>query len=148
MIRKSLLALVLIGGLAAASGAVAGPFFGRPQPPTAAALGLNPAQASQWQAIQSQAQSLRQTTLKQVASELGDAKLALAAPNADLRAIGAGFQTIAIDFLSEQRQVRDQRLAFYDSLNPAQQAQVRDFLIEQIERAERALRAVQVLQGE
>ena len=47
----------------------------------------------------------------------------------------------------EQRQLRDRRLAFYDSLNPTQQAQVRAYLIAMAERAERAIRAFEVLQG-
>ena len=49
--------------------------------------------------------------------------------------------------LLEQRQLRNRRLAFYESLDPAQQAQVRAFLIEVSERAERAIRAFEVLQG-
>ena len=73
--------------------------------------------------------------------------MALADPDVDLRAIGADYQTIALTALMEQRQLRDQRLAFYDSLNPSQQAQVRGFLIQATEQAERALQAIAVLQG-
>ena len=48
----------------------------------------------------------------------------------------------------EQRQLRERRLAFYASLNPQQQAQVREFLMVMIDRADRAIRAFEVLQGE
>lgn len=147
MIRKTLMAAILIAGMSVAGSAAAGPFFGRPTPPSAEQLGLNATQTSQWQAITGDAQALRQSTLQQVEAELGDAKQSLADPQADLQAIGAEFQSIAIGFLMEQRQLRDRRLAFYNSLNPSQQAQVREFLMVEIERAQRAIRAFEVLQG-
>lgn len=148
MMRKALMALALVAGLSATSIVTAGPLFGPQQPPSAAELGLNATQTAEWEAIQVDAKALRQTTLAEVESELGDAKQSLADPNADLRAVGAEFQAIAIGFLMEQRQLRDRRLAFYNGLNPSQQAQVREFLIGEIERAERAIRAFEVLRGE
>lgn len=147
MIRKTLLALALVAGLASTGHAVAGPFFNRPTPPTAAELGLSATQTGEWQAIQADAKALRESTLQSVQAELADTKSALASPNADLRAIGTGYQSIALTALMEQRQLRDRRLAFYDSLNPDQQAQVREYLIVMTERAERAIRAFEVLQG-
>lgn len=147
MIRKTLLALALVAGLASTGHAVAGPFFNRPTAPTAAELGLSATQASEWQAIAADAKSLRESTLQSVEAELAETQSALASPNADLRAIGADYQSIALTALMEQRQLRDRRLAFYDSLNPTQQAQVRAYLIAMAERAERAIRAFEVLQG-
>jgi hypothetical protein len=148
MIRKTLMALALVAGITLAQGAAAGPFFGRPTPPTAAELGLNTEATGEWQAIQADAQALRSRTLKTVEAELGDAKETLATSNPDLRSVGLEFQSIALGFLMEQRQIRDRRLAFYNSLTPDQQLQVREFMIEQIERAERAIHAFEVLQGE
>ncbi len=147
MIRKSLLALTLIAGLSGAQHAVAGPFFNRAQAPSAQELGLDASQQAAWEQIQAQTLAFRKATLSSIAAELADTRVALANPGVDLRAIGADYQTIALTALMEQRQLRDQRLAFYDSLNPAQQAQVRAFLIEATEQAERALRAIAVLQG-
>jgi hypothetical protein len=148
MIRKTLLALALFAGLASASHAVAGPFLNRPIPPSASELGLDATQAAEWKAIQGDAQALRQDTLMLVKLELAQTREALAEPDADLRAIGQNYQSIALAALMEQRQLRDRRLAFYSELNPQQQAQVRQFLIEVTERAERAIRAFEVLQGE
>lgn len=147
MSRKMLLALALVTGLASTGPVLAGPFLQRLTPPTAAELGLTAAQAAEWQAIQADAQALRQATLDQVKAELDQTQAALAEPDADLRAIGQEYQSIAFAALLEQRQLRNRRLAFYESLDPAQQAQVRAFLIEVSERAERAIRAFEVLQG-
>lgn len=148
MIRKTMLALVLIAGLAGTGHAVAGPFLPRLDPPTAAELGLTAAQAAEWQAIAADAQSLRQATLDQVKAELDRTQVELSQADADLREIGREYQSIAFAALLEQRQLRDRRLAFYNGLNPQQQAQVRAFLLEVSERAERAIRAFEVLQGE
>jgi hypothetical protein len=147
MIRRSLLALTLIAGLAGTGHAVAGPFFNRVQAPTAAELGLDASQAAAWEQIQIDTRVFRQSTLQSVKAELVDTKTALNDPAVDLRAIGTDYQSIALTALMEQRQLRDRRLAFYDSLNPGQQAQVREFLIEAVDRAERAIRAVEVFQG-
>jgi len=148
MIRKTLMAIALGAGLTLAQTATAGPFFARPTPPTAAELGLDTQQASEWTAIQDDAKTLRTQTLQTVGAELGDAKASLATSNPDMRSIGLEFQSIGLAFLMEQRQIRDRRLAFYNSLNPAQQLEVREFLIVQIERAERAIRAFETLQGD
>lgn len=148
MIRKTLLALALAAGLASTGDAFAGPFLDRPAPPTAAELGLSPAQAAEWQAIQADAKALRAATLQQVKAELDHTQAELAQPDADLRAIGQQYQSIAFAALLEQRQLRERRLAFYAGLNPQQQAQVREYLIAVSERAERAIRAFEVLQGE
>lgn len=148
MIRNLLLTLALIAGLAGTGHAIAGPFFNRPTPPTASELGLDTTQTAQWQAIQADARALRQDTLTQIKLELSQTRESLAEPDADLRAIGQDYQSIALTALMEQRQLRERRLAFYASLNPQQQAQVRQFLIEVTERAERGIRAFEVLQGE
>lgn len=147
MSRKTLLALALVTGLASTGPVFAGPFLQRLTPPTASELGLTAAQAAEWQAIQTDAQALRQATLDQVKAELDQTQAALAEPDADLGAIGQEYQAIALAALLEQRQLRNRRLDFYESLDPAQQAKVRAFLIEVSERAERAIRAFEVLQG-
>lgn len=147
-LRKTLLAITLGAGLTLAQTATAGPFFPRPTPPTAAELGLDANQTSEWNAIQADAKALRNKTLQIVEAELGDAKSSLETPNPDMRSIGLEFQSIALAFLMEQRLIRDRRLAFYNSLTPAQQLEVREYLIVQIERAERAIRAFETLQGD
>jgi hypothetical protein len=147
MIRRTLLAGVLFAGLASADPSHAGPFFNRAQPPTAAELGLDASQTAAWNQIQTQALDLRKSTLAALEVELAQTRVALADPQVDLRAIGAAYQSIALGALMEQRQLRDQRLAFYNSLTPSQQAQVREFLIRATEAAERAIRAIEVLQG-
>ncbi|MCB1602086.1 MAG: Spy/CpxP family protein refolding chaperone [Lysobacterales bacterium] len=147
MIRRSLLALTLVAGLTSAHHAVAGPFFNRVQAPSAQELGLDASQQAAWEQIQAQTLAFRKATLSSIEAELAETRVALADPDVDLRAIGADYQTIALTALMEQRQLRDQRLAFYDSLNPSQQAQVRGFLIQATEQAERALQAIAVLQG-
>lgn len=148
MNRRTLLALALVAGFASANQAVAGPFFNRPTPPSAVELGLDAAQTAEWQAIQADAMALRQDTLMHVKLELAQTRESLAEPDADLRAIGQDYQSIALTALMEQRQLRERRLAFYNGLNPQQQAEVREFLIDVTERAERAIRAFEVLQGE
>lgn len=147
MIRRSLLALMLVAGLTSAHHAAAGPFFNRAQAPTAQELGLDASQKAAWERIQAQTLAFRKAILSSIEAELADTKVALADPRADLRVISAEYQSIAVAAVMEQRNLREQRLAFYDSLNPAQQAQVRAYLIEAVEQAERALRAIEVLQG-
>jgi hypothetical protein len=83
-----------------------------------AELGLTAAQAAEWQAIQADAQALRRATLDQVKAELDHTQAALAEPDADLGAIGQEYQAIALATLLEQRQLRNRRLAFYETLNP------------------------------
>ena len=148
MNRRTLLALALVAGFASANQVVAGPFFNRPTPPSAVELGLDAAQTAEWQAIQADAMALRQDTLMHVKLELAQTRESLAEPDADLRAIGQDYQSIALTALMEQRQLRERRLAFYNGLNPQQQAEVREFLIDVTERTERAIRAFEVLQGE
>jgi Spy/CpxP family protein refolding chaperone len=128
-------------GFRALSGA-AGPGMGRRQPPSAEQLGLTPAQTAEWQAIRRDAKALRAATLDRLEAELEEAADALARPDANLPAIRSGFEAIAQVFVAEQQQLKARRQAFYQSLNPEQQAQIRAWLAREAERTAALIRAL------
>lgn len=125
----------------------AGPAMGRQRPPSAEQLGLTPAQAAEWQAIRRDAKALRTATLDQLEAELTAAADALARPDADLPTIRSGVDAIIAVHASERQQLQARRQAFYRTLNPAQQAQVRDWLAREAERTAALIRAMRTRRG-
>lgn len=117
-------------------------------PPSAEQLQLSPAQAQEWAALQADAVALRRQLLADVAQDLPALEQALAAPDADLGLLAQHVQSQVLYALWQTQPIRERRLAFYESLDAAQQAQVRDWLIGVVQRLERLIEAAQVLQAE
>jgi len=138
-------ALCLLLGLGAA--AQASPTR-LPIPPSAAELNLSPAQQLEWEALQADAIAMRQQLLSDVANNLPELEAALSSPNADLGLLAQHVQSQALYALWQTQPIRQRRLAFYQSLDPQQQAQVRTWLIGVVQRLERVIAAVQVLQAD
>lgn len=144
VIRALLLGAVLSVGAINAS---AGPAR-FPQPPSAQQLELSPAQQAEWEALQADAIELRRQLLEDVADNLPELEQALAAPDADLGLLAQHVQSQVLYALWQTQPIRERRLAFYESLNPEQQALVRDWLIAVVQRLERVVSAVQLLQAD
>jgi len=77
--------------------------------------------------------------LLRAAEELGQ-------PAPDLQQLAAEQETLTDARLASIRQLRDELLAFHDTLQPAQQAEVHAWLLKQIGRIERVRDAFQTLQ--
>ncbi len=118
-----------------------------PTPPSAAELNLSPQQQLEWEALQADAVALRQQLLVDLASNLPELEAALAAPDADLDLLAQHVQSQVLYALWQTQPIRQRRLAFYQSLDPQQQTQVRTWLIGVVQRLERVISAVQVLQA-
>ena len=111
-------------------------------------LELSPAQQAEWEALQADAIELRRQLLEDVADNLPELEQALAAPDADLGLLAQHVQSQVLYALWQTQPIRERRLAFYESLNPEQQALVRDWLIAVVQRLERVVSAVQLLQAD
>jgi hypothetical protein len=134
------------GGYAAAQSFVPGgpwlaPIQARQQA-LAAELALDARQAAAWQAVQRarvefllglrvDVEALRQRVVRDLAD-----------PASDLHATAAAIEATVDREIAAHRVVRDAQLAFYDGLDPAQQAIVRRHLLERIERLERLREAL------
>ncbi len=117
-------------------------------PPSAEQLHLSPEQAQEWAALQADAIALRRQLLAEVAQDLPALEQALAAPDADLGLLAQHVQSQVLYALWQTQPIRERRLAFYESLDPDQQAQVRSWLIGVVQRLERLIEAAQVLQAQ
>jgi hypothetical protein len=118
---------------------------GIPLPPSAAELGLTPAQQGEWEAIRSDALAFRQSLLEELALGLPALEADLSAPDADLGAISQRLQSQLLYAAWRSQPIRQRRLAFYQSLDPAQQMIVREWLAEVVNRLQRVVSATQLL---
>lgn len=113
-----------------------------------AALQLTPMQRLELYGLLLRAQDLRNTVAADVDALLSHASSELADPNADLYALVLQREALVDARLANARQLRDELLSFYSSdLSPAQQAQVRQFLLTRVERIERTRSALQDLRA-
>ena len=118
-----------------------------PLPPTATELQLTAAQTAQWQSIQNDAREFRQSLLFELATGLPALEADLAASDADLAVITQRVQSQVLYALWRSQPIRQRRMAFYQSLNPEQQAAVRAWLADVTASLQRAVAAAQVLSG-
>ena len=118
---------------------------GIPSPPTAAELGLTSAQQSEWDAIRTDAIAFHQSLLVELASGLPALEAELNAPNADLEQISQRVQSQLLYAAWRSQPIRQRRMAFYQSLDPAQQTIVRDWLSQVVYRLQKLVSAAQLL---
>lgn len=100
-------------------------------------LNLSPAQQAQANALQQTARQTRLDALHTASITAEQVKRDLKNPDADLRQTTRLVQSTVDAQLAAHRALTAQRLSFYDTLNPTQQAQVREQLVQRIERLER-----------
>lgn len=121
------------------------PPSGFPLPPTASELQLTPAQTAEWLSIQADAKAFRQSLLAELATGLPALEADLAATDADLGVISQRVQSQLLYALWRSQPIRQRRMAFYQSLDPAQQATVHQWLVQVVDSLERVVAAAQVL---
>jgi hypothetical protein len=103
-------------------------------PPTAAELGLSGAYVTQWNDLRSQTLSLRGAARGSALQRITRLRELLATSNPDLDAFNRDAEHAGDDFLAKERALKAKKIAFYHSLPPAQQAQVRKVLADRLER--------------
>lgn len=100
-------------------------------------LKLNADQERLWQKAQGQMKQDAQAARARHDELRDKTRAALDQPNADLHALASDLDRAHDQDIAARRQVRDQWLALYDSLDAAQKEQVRGFLKERMQRADR-----------
>jgi len=145
MLRRSLI-FAIIAGCTLATGAYATlphrlPFA----PPTSAELGLAGASATQWDGLRQETIALRNSVREQVKERSGQFAGMLDQTQPDLRGFTHTVQHEVDTTLAQARSLQERKLDFYDSLPPAQQAQVRVAMKAELERAQRLRAAVLTL---
>jgi Spy/CpxP family protein refolding chaperone len=100
-------------------------------------LNLTPAQQAQARALQQASRQTQADALLAAAATAEQVKRDLKNPNADLRQTALLVQSTVDMQLASHRALTAQRLSFYETLNPTQKAQVREQLVQRIERLER-----------
>ena len=103
-------------------------------PPTSEQLGLSGGYALQWNDLRRQTLELRDATRHTMQQEIEKLQGLLGAPAPDLDAFNAEAERLADSHLAQARALRAKKLALYDSLPAAQQAQVRSVLAERVAR--------------
>ena len=106
-------------------------------PPTAAELGLSGAQVGQWNQLRDQTLSLRTAARGSALQRIAQLRELLAKPEPDLDAFNRDAEHAGDDLLARARALKAKKLAFYDSLPAAQQAQVRKVLSDRLELLQR-----------
>jgi DNA-binding transcriptional regulator YdaS (Cro superfamily) len=100
-------------------------------------LNLTPAQLQQAAALQQQAKATRASALTAAATTATLVKRDLKNPQSNLRATTQMVQTTVDQQIAQHRALTAERLRFYDSLSPAQQAVIRAEAVTRIEKLER-----------
>lgn len=145
MLRRSFVFAILLG-CALASGAYAALPHRLPMtPPTSAELGLVGASASQWDGLRQETITLRNSVREQVKARSDEFATLLDQNQPDLRGFSHSVQQEVDSTLAQARSLQERKLDFYDSLPPAQQAQVRVAMKAELERAQRLRAAVLTL---
>ena len=100
--------------------------------PSAATLGLTGDLAAQWDAINTQEKNLHKQEFSNGANVLNDAISQLSSPNADLAALAKQKDAREDDRRTQERALRDQRIALYKTMNTTQQTAVRTLLLQKL----------------
>jgi hypothetical protein len=103
-------------------------------PPTAVELGLSGAYVAQWNDLRGETLSLRSSARNSGLQRITRLRQLLATSKPDLDAFNRDAERAGDDFLAKERALKAKKIAFYDSLPPAQQAQVRKVLSDRLER--------------
>lgn len=114
-------------------------------PPTAAELGLDGATATEWNTLRDQTIDLRDSSRAEVQQQMTTLRALLATDSPDLDAFEKNAEREVDSRLAAARALRQRKLAFYDGLAPAQQANVRAVMRERLDRLARLRAAMQDL---
>jgi hypothetical protein len=114
-------------------------------PPTSAELGLAGTSATQWDSLRQESIALRNGVREQIKERSGQFAALLDQSQPDLRGFSHTVQHDVDTTLAQARGLQERKLDFYDSLPPAQQAQVRVAMKAELERAQRLRAAVLTL---
>jgi hypothetical protein len=106
-------------------------------PPTAAELGLDSTHTTRWTRLREETIALKASARAEVRSRLEQADKLLASDSADLNAFSSDIDHEIDAYLAQSRDLRDRKLALYQSLSPSEQASTRAVMRERIERAKR-----------
>ncbi len=135
LLWSGLIGLVVAGGVLA--GSQAERWRGMRLPPmTAQELGLDQAQADRLLELQSRQRAYRLAAYDTVGGLLRDARVELDAPEPLLNSISVEFEQTVMALALEQRSLKAERMAFYQSLDADQQARVHAHLRQQLDRLE------------
>lgn len=134
--RALMLGLLAVLATATTLTAVSAPRMARGNfaPPTAAELGLTPANAARWDALREESLALRSVAREEIGGGLREFRGLLDTTQPDLRAFSAESQRKVDAHLAEARVLRDRQLDLYESLTPAEQARVREAMAERLDR--------------
>lgn len=105
-------------------------------------IGLDADQRRQLDQLLADQQTFRRAAHAEIGLLLDETQTDLKAPDADLHQIAAEADRTMFALVAEARVLRAQRMAFYDSLDERQQAEVRALLAGKLERARRLHAAV------
>jgi Spy/CpxP family protein refolding chaperone len=135
--------LALTGSLAGATCAVctATPRARELAPPSAAELGLAGADATRWNALRDETIDARTSTRAAVLRETDTLRTLLASNAPDLDAYEREIEHAIDGHVAAERELRQKKLAFYDSLAPDQQAKLRAAMLDRLNRLERLRQA-------
>lgn len=107
------------------------------QAPTAAELGLSASHAKQWDALRTEATTLREIGRDELRGGFVELRGLLDQPSADLRAFSDASQRKVDAHMAEARALRDRQLDLYESLTPDEQARVRKAMAERLDKLSR-----------
>ena len=141
-------ALILVSGAVLAQSSFGAALFARltdRQQALISELNLTPAQQLQAAALQQKAKSTRASALLAAATTATLVKRDLKNPQSNLRAITQMVQATIDQQLAQHRALTEERLRFYDSLSPAQQALIRAEAVARVEKLERLRDALMAL---
>jgi len=102
-----------------------------------ARLDLSTDQRQQLDRLLADQREFRRAAHAEVGVLLTETQADLLAPDADLHQIAAGADRAVLALVAEARAMRQQRMAFYDSLDARQQSEVRALLAKRLDRAKR-----------
>ena len=136
LVLSSLLALA-IAGAAVAGGLPARLAGQRFAPPTAKELGLDAAQSSAYAELQARQRAFRRAAHASLGNLIADAEAELSAEQVDLAALSSEVDRTLFAIVMENRGLKSERMAFYQSLDEAQKARVHVALRQRVERMQR-----------
>lgn len=99
--------------------------------------GLNATQQATLDQLRTATQAQRRDAHARIGALLDTAVEELSRPDADLQALSAEAEATLLPLLLDARAKRQQKLAFYNELNAAQQAEVRAWMQQRLTRAKR-----------
>ncbi len=146
MKRRTLILSSLIA-LSIAGSAVAGGLHARWSArqalhPSAQSLGLNATQTATFDELQVRQREFRRAAHETVGMLMADVHSELSGDSVDLASVAAEVERTLFTLVVENRSLKTERMAFYQTLNPEQKAQVHRALLQRIARLQRLHAAV------